>query len=200
MTRILLIPFLFFALNAVAKPATKSTDKGKTMYATMETTLGTFKLKLFPDKAPKTVENFVTLAKGTQEWMDPKTGKKVKRPLYNGTIFHRVIEGFMIQGGDPKGNGTGGSGHTFADEINPDLNFSKAGVLAMANSGGGTSTNSSQFFVTVGPATHLNGNHTIFGEVVDHMDVVTKISKVPVNFDKLPDTPVVLKSVKITEE
>ena len=118
------------------------------MFAIFDTTLGSFKVKLFPDKAPKTVENFVGLAEGTKEWTDPKTGQKMKgKSLYNGTIFHRVIPDFMIQGGDPLGKGTGGPGYQFADEFDPSLRFDKVGLLAMANAGPGT--NGSQFFVTV---------------------------------------------------
>lgn len=184
------------------KEATKKKDtakgKGKKMFAIMETTLGTFKVQLFPDKAPKTVENFVGLAKGTKEWTDPKTNKKVKKPLYDGTVFHRVIKGFMIQGGDPQGNGTGGPGFQFGDEFSPDLRHSKPGILSMANAGPGT--NGSQFFVTVAPTPHLNDKHSIFGEVVEGMDVVMKISETKTGPGDKPVEPVVLKSVKIQEK
>ena len=121
------------------------------LYATLKTSMGIIVVRLYDDKAPKTVENFVGLATGTKEWTDPKTGEKVKRPLYNGTIFHRVIPGFMIQGGDPLGRGTGGPGYRFADEFSPDLRHNKAGILSMANAG--PNTNGSQFFITHG-ATH----------------------------------------------
>lgn len=179
---------------AKAKKEKKATTKGKQVFAIFETNKGTFKVKLFPDKAPKTVENFVELAEGKKKWKDPKTGKEVEKPLYNGTIFHRVRPNFMIQGGDPLGNGTGGPGYQFGDEIDPSLTFDKAGLLAMANAGPGT--NGSQFFVTVAKTPWLNKHHTIFGEVVSGYDVVETISKVPTEGEK-PKEDVVLKSVKI---
>ena len=143
------------------------------LHATFKTSLGEIVVKLLPDKAPKTVENFVGLAEGTREWTDPRTGQKVKKPLYDGTVFHRVIPDFMIQGGDPLGTGTGGPGYRFGDEIGPDNKFSRPGLLAMANAGPGT--NGSQFFITEVPTPWLNGKHTIFGEVVKGQDLVTKI-------------------------
>ncbi|MGN5378656.1 peptidyl-prolyl cis-trans isomerase [Streptomyces sp. MUSC 14] len=133
------------------------------LYATLKTSQGDIEIRLFPDHAPKTVKNFVELAKGEREWVHPETGAKTTDRLYDGTVFHRVIEGFMIQGGDPLGNGTGGPGYEFADECHPDLAFTKPYLLAMANAGPGT--NGSQFFITVGPTTWLTGKHTIFGEV-----------------------------------
>ena len=145
------------------------------MYATFQTSMGEIVVKLLPDKAPKTVENFVGLAEGTREWTDPRTGQKQKRPLYDGTLFHRVIPQFMIQGGDPLGTGTGGPGYKFADEIGPDNKFSKAGLLAMANAG--PNTNGSQFFITEVPTPHLDRGHTIFGEVVKGGDLVARIAK-----------------------
>jgi peptidyl-prolyl cis-trans isomerase A (cyclophilin A) len=145
------------------------------IYATFKTTAGDIVVKLFPEKAPKTVENFVGLAEGTREWTDPKTRQKVKRPLYDGTIFHRVIPDFMIQGGDPLGTGTGGPGYQFADEIGPDNVFSKPGLLAMANAGPGT--NGSQFFITEVETPWLNKGHTIFGEVVKGGELVPKITR-----------------------
>src|SRR6202451_2430149 len=155
------------------------------IFALFDTTEGKFKAKLFADKAPKTVENFVTLADGT------KTGK----PFYDGTIFHRVIPKFMIQGGDPEGSGRGGPGYKFADEFHPELKHSKAGVLSMANAG--PNTNGSQFFITVAATPHLNNRHSVFGEVVEGYDVVEKISKVPRNSQDRPNKEVKINSVKI---
>src|ERR1700761_7500067 len=142
--------------------------------ATLTTNQGTITVRLFPDHAPKTVRNFVELAEGGREWTNPRTRAMTKDRLYDGTIFHRVIAGFMIQGGDPLGTGTGGPGYQFADEIHPDPGFKKPYLLAMANAGPGT--NGSQFFITVGPTPWLNGKHTIFGEVIGGADVVDKIS------------------------
>jgi peptidyl-prolyl cis-trans isomerase A (cyclophilin A) len=135
------------------------------LYATLKTNHGDIEVRLLPNHAPKTVKNFVELAQGEREWTNPATGQKTTDKLYDGTVFHRVISGFMIQGGDPLGNGTGGPGYQFGDEFHPDLAFDKPYLLAMANAGPGT--NGSQFFVTVAPATWLNRKHTIFGEVVD---------------------------------
>jgi len=161
--------------------------------ATLTTTQGTVTVRLFPDHAPKTVRNFVELAEGGREWTDPRTGAKTKDKLYDGTIFHRVITNFMIQGGDPLGKGTGGPGYRFADEIHPDLRFDKPFLLAMANSGPGT--NGSQFFITTVPTPWLNGKHTIFGEVIDGADVVDAISRVQTVPGDRPVTDVVLQSV-----
>ncbi|SOB81119.1 peptidylprolyl isomerase [Streptomyces sp. 1331.2] len=135
------------------------------LYATLKTDQGDIVIRLLPNHAPKTVRNFVELARGERQWIDPNTGQPSSDPLYDGTVFHRVIDGFMIQGGDPLGNGTGGPGYEFADELHPDLAFTRPYLLAMANSGPGT--NGSQFFITVGPTTWLTGKHTIFGEVAD---------------------------------
>ena len=135
------------------------------LYATLKTNHGDIEVRLFPDHAPKTVKNFVELARGEREWTNPETGRKSTDKLYDGTVFHRVISGFMIQGGDPLGNGTGGPGYEFRDEFHPDLAFTKPYLLAMANAGPGT--NGSQFFVTVSPTAWLNRKHTIFGEVTD---------------------------------
>jgi peptidyl-prolyl cis-trans isomerase A (cyclophilin A) len=145
------------------------------IYATFQTSMGDIVVKLMPQKAPRTVENFVGLAEGTKEWTDPKTGQKVKRPLYDGTVFHRVISQFMIQGGDPLGNGTGGPGYRFGDEIGPDNRFDRPGLLAMANAG--PNTNGSQFFITEVPTPHLDRGHTIFGEAVKGQDLVAKIAR-----------------------
>lgn len=196
MTRALLCFSLIFCTTiAFAKEEKpKDTKKGKPMFALFETTLGNFKVKLFPEEAPKTVDNFVGLAEGTIEWTDPK-GKKEKKKLYDGTVFHRVIKSFMIQGGDPLGNGTGGPGYKFGDEFSPKLRHSKPGMLSMANSGPGT--NGSQFFVTVVPTAWLDDKHSIFGEVVEGMNIVTKISETKTLPGDKPAEPVVLKSVKI---
>jgi peptidyl-prolyl cis-trans isomerase A (cyclophilin A) len=163
--------------------------------ATLTTTQGTVTVRLFPDHAPKTVRNFVELAEGGREWIDPQTGARTKEKLYDGTIFHRVITSFMIQGGDPLGNGTGGPGYKFADEIHPDLRFDKPYLLAMANAGPGT--NGSQFFITTVPTPWLNGKHTIFGEVIGGADVVENISRVQTRPGDRPATDVVLQSVTI---
>ncbi|HEY6101131.1 MAG TPA: peptidylprolyl isomerase [Anaeromyxobacter sp.] len=154
-------------------PAAKEKKMASPMYATFKTSLGDIVVKLFPEKAPKTVENFVGLAEGTKEWKDPRSGQAVKKPLYDGTVFHRVLPQFVIQGGDPLGNGTGGPGYKFADEIGPDNKFSKPGLLAMANAG--PNTNGSQFFITEVPTPWLDKGHTIFGEVVKGFDLVAKI-------------------------
>jgi peptidyl-prolyl cis-trans isomerase A (cyclophilin A) len=145
------------------------------IFATLKTSAGDLVVKLLPEKAPKTVANFVELAEGTREWTDPKSGSKVKRPLYDGTVFHRVIPEFMIQGGDPLGTGTGGPGYRFDDEIGPDNKFDRPNLLAMANAGPGT--NGSQFFITEVPTPHLNRGHTIFGEVVKGGELVAKIAR-----------------------
>ncbi|HVP69352.1 MAG TPA: peptidylprolyl isomerase [Anaeromyxobacteraceae bacterium] len=147
----------------------------ETIHATFQTSLGEIVVRLMPDRAPKTVENFVGLAEGTREWTDPNTGAKVKKPLYDGTLFHRVIPDFMIQGGDPLGNGTGGPGYKFADEIGPANRFDRPGLLAMANAG--PNTNGSQFFITEVPTPWLDKGHTIFGEVVKGGDLVPKIAR-----------------------
>ncbi|MFI1294057.1 peptidylprolyl isomerase [Streptomyces sp. NPDC020792] len=151
------------------------------LYATLKTNRGDIMVWLLPNHAPKTVRNFVELAKGDRQWVDPNTGRPSTEPLYDGTVFHRVIEGFMIQGGDPLGNGTGGPGYQFADEFHPDLAFTKPYLLAMANSGPGT--NGSQFFITVGPTAWLTGKHTIFGEVADEAGqrVVDTIARTETN-------------------
>jgi peptidyl-prolyl cis-trans isomerase A (cyclophilin A) len=152
-------------------------------------------VKLFDQEAPKTVENFVGLAEGTKEWTDPRTNKKVKQPYYDGIIFHRVIDGFMIQGGDPLGQGIGGPGYNFADEFHPKLRHNKAGILSMANRG--PNTNGGQFFITLGPTPHLDDRHSIFGEVVEGMDVVKKIGSTRTDARDRPLKDVVMTSVKI---
>lgn len=172
-----------------------SMNKESKMFANFETSEGNFKVRLFPSKAPKTVENFVGLAEGTKEWTDPKSGEKVKKPLYKDVIFHRVIPDFMIQGGDPLGNGTGGPGYQFEDEFHPELKHDKPGILSMANAGPGT--NGSQFFVTVAATPWLDGKHTIFGEVVEGYEVVEKISEVPRGSMDRPKKDIVIKQIKI---
>jgi peptidyl-prolyl cis-trans isomerase A (cyclophilin A) len=170
---------------------------GQDLYATLETSEGTIVVKLFSKDAPKTVANFVGLASGEKEWKDPKTLQMTKQPLYDGTIFHRVIPDFMIQGGDPLGQGIGGPGYNFEDEFRGEHTFDKPGILAMANRG--PNTNGSQIFITVGATPWLNKRHTIFGETVKGYDVVEKISKVPAQASK-PVTPVVVKKVTISDK
>ena len=166
--------------------------------ATFVTSMGSFSVKLTPDHAPKTVANFVELATGQREWTDPRTRERTTAPLYDGTIFHRVIPNFMIQGGDPLGSGVGGPGYTFGDECPPGgPSFDRPGLLAMANAG--PNTNGSQFFVTVGPTQWLTGKHTIFGEVTDGMDVVTAISEADTDGRDRPRADVVLERVEISE-
>jgi peptidyl-prolyl cis-trans isomerase A (cyclophilin A) len=166
-----------------------------TLTATLQTSAGRIVVRLFSDHAPKTVRNFVELAEGSREWTDPGTRQRTTRPLYDGTVFHRVISNFMIQGGDPLGNGTGGPGYKFGDEIHPDLSFNRPYLLAMANAGPGT--NGSQFFITTVPTPWLTGKHTIFGEVVEGTDVVDAISQMKTDRRDRPATDVVLESVKI---
>jgi peptidyl-prolyl cis-trans isomerase A (cyclophilin A) len=185
-----------FLLLASYGIAAESPDKKGPLYATLKTSMGDIVIQLFDDKAPKTVANFVGLASGTREWMDPKTEEKVKRPLYNGTIFHRVIPGFMIQGGDPRGNGTGGPGYRFEDEFHPDLRHSKAGILSMANAG--PNTNGSQFFITHQATPQLDGRHSVFGEVVKGQEIVVAIANVPRDPRDRPIKDVVIKEVVIT--
>ena len=160
-------------------------------YAIFETSLGNIVVKLFDKEAPKTVENFVSLAEGTKEFTNSMTGKKEKRNYYDGLIFHRVIPQFMIQGGCPQGDGRGGPGYSFADEFHPSLKHSKAGKLSMANAG--PNTNGSQFFITVAPTPHLDNRHTIFGEVVEGQDIADKISKTPRDSMDKPRVPVTMK-------
>ncbi|NKZ01928.1 peptidylprolyl isomerase [Nocardiopsis alborubida] len=164
--------------------------------ARLNTSKGTIVIRLFEKEAPETVANFIGLAEGSKQWVDPTTGKPSNNSLYKGTIFHRVIDGFMIQGGDPLGTGRGGPGYTFKDEIHPNLRFDRPFLLAMANAGPGT--NGSQFFVTVDKPYWLDGRHTIFGEVVEGDDVVTAISKVETDSQDRPTDDVVINSVEIT--
>ena len=167
------------------------------LYAVFETSLGEITCKLFRNQAPVTVENFVGLASGTKEFVDPKTRERTKRAFYDGLVFHRVIPKFMIQGGCPLGTGTGGPGYKFQDEFVDDLTFDRPGRLAMANSGPGT--NGSQLFITVASTEWLNNHHTIFGQVVKGQDVVDKIVNTPRGAGDRPKTPVVMNAVKIVE-
>lgn len=166
--------------------------------ATFKTSKGDFKVQLMPEHAPITVANFVDLATGKREWRDPRDGQRKTDPLYNGTFFHRVIDGFMIQGGDPEGTGRGGPGYRFEDEVGPGTpKFDQKGLLAMANAGPGT--NGSQFFLTVGPTPHLTGKHTIFGKVVEGIDVVDAIATTPTGRDDRPVVDVVIQEIKVDE-
>ena len=165
------------------------------LYATLHTSMGDIEVQLFPNQAPKTVANFVGLAEGDKEWTDPRTGQKSTDALYSGTIFHRVIPNFMIQGGDPLGTGTGGPGYRFADESHPELSFDRPYLLAMANAGPGT--NGSQFFITVAPTGWLTGKHTIFGEVTKGADVVDAIATAKTGAMDRPTTPITVDSVTI---
>jgi peptidyl-prolyl cis-trans isomerase A (cyclophilin A) len=170
----------------------------KTLTATLRTNHGPVVVRLYPDHAPKTVRNFVELAEGSREWTNPATRTASQEPLYNGTIFHRVIPDFMIQGGDPLGTGTGGPGYKFSDEFHPDLSFDRPYLLAMANAGPGT--NGSQFFITTVPTPWLTGKHTIFGEVIDGSKVVDEISHVQTSRGDRPVSDVVLESVEIGQD
>jgi peptidyl-prolyl cis-trans isomerase A (cyclophilin A) len=167
------------------------------LYVTLATNRGDIRIKLFPDHAPKTVRNFTDLAEGSREWVDPRSGQRTKDKLYDGTIFHRVISGFMIQGGDPLGSGTGGPGYRFEDEFHPELSFDRPYLLAMANAGPGT--NGSQFFITVDATPHLNRRHTIFGEVADDASrkVVDDIATSKTGAGDRPSDEVVIESVSI---
>jgi len=171
-----------------------------TTTAILHTNKGDIRINLFPDHAPKTVRNFVELAEGTKEWTDPNLRAKSTAKLYDGTVFHRVIAGFMIQGGDPLGTGTGGPGYRFEDEPHPELVFDKPYILAMANAG--PNTNGSQFFITVAPTTWLNFKHTIFGEVADQSsrEVVDAIAAVPTGGMDRPKDDVVIESVEIIRD
>lgn len=169
----------------------------ESVYATLHTNAGPIRLQLFPDYAPKTVRNFVELAEGSRDYVDPKTRQPGSGPYYDGTIFHRVIKGFMIQGGDPTGTGRGGPGYTFGDEVNSELKFDRPYLLAMANAGPGT--NGSQFFLTVGPTPHLNMKHTIFGAVADNASagVVEAIAAADTDRNDRPLREVVIERVEI---
>ncbi len=193
--KIAAIAFLAASAFAQAPPAAPSpgaAEREPGLYATMQTSMGNIVLRLYENEAPITVRNFVDLQLGRKTFMDPKTGQRVRRPFYNGIQFHRVIDGFMIQAGDPTATGGGNVGFTIKDEINPSLKFDQPGILAMANAG--PNTGASQFFITLVPTPHLNGLHTIFGKVVEGMDVVNAIGKVPTRNDK-PIKPVIIKTI-----
>ncbi len=172
------------------------------MEATLHTNHGDIRVTLFDQHAPKTVKNFTDLASGAKEWKDPRTGAARQEPFYDGLVFHRIIPGFMVQGGDPKGDGTGGPGYVFDDEIHPELDFNAPYKLAMANAGkqGGRGTNGSQFFITVGATPWLMGKHTVFGEVADAEGraVVDAIAKVPTGAMDRPKEPVVIERVTLS--
>jgi peptidyl-prolyl cis-trans isomerase A (cyclophilin A) len=202
----LILLCLSLAAGAQSKPkstassGTKAAPQAapaKTPTAVFHTTAGDLTCELFPSNAPKTVKNFIGLAAGTKEWTNPQSGEKTTRPLYDGTIFHRVIPGFMIQGGDPLGQGTGGPGYSFEDEFDSSLTFDRPGRLAMANSG--PDTNGSQFFITEVPTPHLNGRHTIFGQCDDaSVELVKKIARMPTGQRDRPVDPVKINHIQIT--
>ena len=171
-------------------------DQGQNIDAIIKTSLGDISVELYADKAPKTVANFVGLSEGTQPWIDPRTGElNENSPLYKDIIFHRIIKDFMIQGGDPLGQGIGGPGYSFGDEFVDEITFDEPGILAMANSG--PSTNGSQFFITTVPTPWLDGKHTVFGKVTEGMDVLMNIQNVKTNSNDKPLEPVMIKSIDI---
>jgi len=177
-------------------PSTKELVPGEgELQATFQTNRGDFTVSLFEELAPNTVSNFVGLATGQITWTDPRTGKAGQGALYDGVIFHRVIDGFMIQGGDPTGTGRGGPGYRFADEFSPDARHSKAGMLSMANAGPGT--NGSQFFVTLAPTPHLDNRHAVFGEVISGMDVVEQIGSVATGAGDRPREEIVIEHIVV---
>jgi len=166
------------------------------VYAHFTTSEGAFTARLFDQETPNTVANFVGLADGTKEWTDPRSGQRVKQPYYNGTVFHRVIDGFMIQGGDPLGQGTGGPGYTFSDEFHATLRHSKPGILSMANRG--PNTNGGQFFITLAATPWLDNKHSVFGEITEGMDVVQKIGSTATSKPgDRPQKPITIHAVRI---
>jgi len=185
-----------FEGNLITKPK-GSIMAAEDLYATLKTNRGDIVVHLFPNHAPKTVENFVGLAEGTKEYRDPKSGQQTTGKFYDGLGFHRVIDGFMIQGGCPLGTGTGDPGYKFGDEFHPELSFNKPYLLAMANAGPGT--NGSQFFITVGPTPHLTNKHTIFGEVEDQdsQKVVDAIATTKTGSGDRPVDPVIVNTVDV---
>jgi peptidyl-prolyl cis-trans isomerase A (cyclophilin A) len=185
-----------------APPAAADSSKpsaakhGPGVYAHITTNHGMMVARLFDKEVPRTVENFVGLAEGKKQWRNPRTNSMVRRPYYNNLTFHRIIPGFMIQGGDPEGTGMGGPGYRFDDEFHPKLRHSKAGILSMANAG--PNTNGGQFFITLGPTPHLDNRHSVFGELVEGMDTLKEIGSVPTKKPgDMPIDPVVIKSVRI---
>ena len=186
------------AVPADVKGWQKAAYEGQPLFATLETNHGPIVVRLFAKEVPKTVANFVGLASGEKEWTDPTSRQKTTKPLYNGTVFHRVIPNFMIQGGDPLGTGRGDPGYRFEDEFGGERTFSAPGILAMANAG--PNTTGSQFFITVAPTPWLNGRHTIFGEVVKGMEVVQKIVDLPRDPMDRPQTPATIEKVTISDK
>jgi peptidyl-prolyl cis-trans isomerase A (cyclophilin A) len=168
------------------------------VHAEFVTSEGSFTVRLFDQEVPNTVANFVGLAEGTKEWTHPGSREKMRTPYYDGTIFHRVIDGFMIQGGDPLGQGIGGPGYKFADEFHPRLRHDKAGILSMANSG--PNTNGGQFFVTLGATPHLDNRHSVFGEVTSGMDIVRRIGSTPTGRQDRPVKDIAILGIKITRD
>jgi peptidyl-prolyl cis-trans isomerase A (cyclophilin A) len=183
---------------AAGGPWMEKAEAGKDLWATLKTSKGTIVVKLFSKDAPKTVANFVGLATGEKEWIDPRDNQRKRTPLYDGTEFHRVIPDFMIQGGDPTGTGRGSPGFTFGDEFQSGRKFDKKGILAMANRG--PETNGSQFFITTSTPHHLDGKHTIFGEVISGYPVVEAISQVKTMMGSRPADPVNLVSVTVSDK
>jgi peptidyl-prolyl cis-trans isomerase A (cyclophilin A) len=182
--------------QAAAQPAPATKPAlANGLYATIKTSMGDIKVQLFEKESPLAVKNFVGLSTGTKTWTDPRTGQPTRKPLYNGTTFHRVIPDFMIQGGDPLGNGRGEPGYVFKNENTPGLTFDRKGRLAMANRG--PDTNGSQFFITVAPYPYLNGGYTIFGQVIEGQEVADKISQVPRNSEDKPLSPVTIQRIVI---
>ncbi len=198
MTLALVACLLAGTASAASGKWTKKVEAGKDLYATLKTSEGDIVVRLFSKDAPKTVANFVGLATGEKEWRDPQSGKMSKKPLYPGTVFHRVIPDFMIQGGDPTGTGMGDPGYRFEDEFQSGRGFDKVGLLAMANAG--RNTNGSQFFITTTMPTYLNNKHTIFGEVVKGYEVVEKIGNLPRDNRDRPRTAVVLNQVVLSDK
>lgn len=178
-----------------APPANVSVPGAGALYARFKTSMGDMVAELFENEAPRTVANFVALATGNVEWKDPKSGQKTNRPLYSGTIFHRVIPEFMIQGGDPEGTGRGGPGYRWGDEINPKLRHDKPGMLSMANAG--PNTNGSQFFITEVATPWLDGKHAVFGQIVENAELIAKITNVPRGPGDRPKTNIVLEQVEV---